>query len=84
NPSLIGVLIECDPSVKAIILKYDRLQNNEYIVEDLEGDDRYLVVKESQLASLKIRLAKAWIFTANKRLQELDGKLMQPEESESE
>ncbi|EGE07704.1 hypothetical protein TEQG_06687 [Trichophyton equinum CBS 127.97] len=60
-----GVLIECDPSVKAIILKYDRLQNNEYIVEDLEGDDRYLVVKESQLASLKIRLAKAWIFTAN-------------------
>ncbi|DAA75623.1 TPA_exp: hypothetical protein A8136_1697 [Trichophyton benhamiae CBS 112371] len=70
-----GVLIECDPSVKAIILKYDRLQNNEYIVEDLEGDDRYLVVKESQLASLKIRLAKAW---------ELDGKLMQPEESESE
>ncbi|KMQ42936.1 RNA polymerase II transcription factor B subunit 5 [Trichophyton violaceum] len=56
-----GVLIECDPSVKAIILKYDRLQNNEYIVEDLEGDDRYLVVKESQLANLKIRLAKAWI-----------------------
>ncbi|EEQ31206.1 TFIIH complex subunit tfb5 [Microsporum canis] len=68
-----GVLIECDPSVKAIILKYDKLQNNEYIVEDLEGDDRYLVIKESQLASLKIRLAK-----------ELDGKLMQPEESESE
>ncbi|KAK2818457.1 TFIIH complex subunit tfb5 [Arthroderma sp. PD_2] len=68
-----GVLIECDPSVKAIIIKYDKLQNNEYIVEDLEGDDRYLVVKESQLASLKIRLTK-----------ELDNKLMQPEESESE
>ncbi|EZG04331.1 hypothetical protein H106_05983 [Trichophyton rubrum CBS 735.88] len=75
-----GVLIECDPSVKAIILKYDRLQNNEYIVEDLEGDDRYLVVKESQLANLKIRLAKAWISPQT----ELDGKLMQPEESESE
>lgn len=55
------MLIECDPSVKAIILKYDKLQNNEYIVEDLEGDDRYLVIKESQLASLKIRLAKVCI-----------------------
>ncbi|KAK2747978.1 TFIIH complex subunit tfb5 [Myotisia sp. PD_48] len=66
-----GVLIECDPSVKAIILKYDE-ERHDYIVEDLD-DDRYLVIKESQLANLKRRLA-----------QELDGKLMQPEESESE
>ncbi|PLN84756.1 RNA polymerase II transcription factor B subunit 5 [Aspergillus taichungensis] len=66
-----GVLIECDPSVKAIILKYDE-ERHDYIVEDLD-DDRHLVIKESQLANLKYRLGK-----------ELDDKVMQPDESESE
>ncbi|KKK25572.1 hypothetical protein AOCH_000103 [Aspergillus ochraceoroseus] len=67
----IGVLIECDPSVKAIILKYDE-ERHDYIVEDLD-DDRHLVIKESQLQNLKARLGR-----------ELDEKVMQPEESESE
>ncbi|PLB53488.1 RNA polymerase II transcription factor B subunit 5 [Aspergillus steynii IBT 23096] len=66
-----GVLIECDPSVKAIILKYDE-ERHDYIVEDLD-DDRHLVIKESQLENLKYRLGK-----------ELDDKVMQPNESESE
>ncbi|KAJ9210686.1 hypothetical protein DTO166G4_7746 [Paecilomyces variotii] len=66
-----GVLIECDPSVKAIILKYDE-ERHDYIVEDLD-DDRHLVIKESQLLNLKARLGR-----------ELDEKVMQPEESESE
>ncbi|BCR98460.1 RNA polymerase II transcription factor B subunit 5 [Aspergillus awamori] len=66
-----GVLIECDPSVKAIILKYDE-ERHDYIVEDLD-DDRHLVIKESQLQNLKARLTK-----------ELDDKVMQPDESESE
>ncbi|ODM14759.1 RNA polymerase II transcription factor B subunit 5 [Aspergillus cristatus] len=66
-----GVLIECDPSVKAIILKYDE-ERHDYIVEDLD-DDRHLVIKESQLQNLKLRLGK-----------DLDEKLMQPDESESE
>ncbi|EAW09979.1 TFIIH complex subunit TFB5 [Aspergillus clavatus NRRL 1] len=66
-----GVLIECDPSVKAIILKYDE-ERHDYIVEDLD-DDRHLVIKESQLQNLKERLGR-----------ELDEKVMQPEESESE
>jgi TFIIH basal transcription factor complex TTD-A subunit len=51
-----GVLIECDPSVKAIILKYDE-ERHDYIVEDLD-DDRHLVIKESQLQNLKIRLGR--------------------------
>ena len=51
-----GVLIECDPSVKAIILKYDEEQHD-YIVEDLD-DDRHLVIKESQLQNLRDRLGK--------------------------
>ncbi|KMU76749.1 RNA polymerase 2 transcription factor B subunit 5 [Coccidioides immitis RMSCC 3703] len=71
QPAGQGVLIECDPSVKAIILKYDE-ERHDYIVEDLD-DDRHLVVKESQLQNLKMRLSR-----------ELDEKVMQPEESESE
>ena len=85
-----GVLIECDPSVKAIILKYDEEQHD-YIVEDLD-DDRHLVIKESQLQNLKDRLGKVrrpgehieMDILANPALQDLDEKLMQPEESESE
>lgn len=51
-----GVLIECDPSVKAIILKYDE-ERHDYVVEDLD-DERHLVIKESQLQNLKARLGK--------------------------
>ncbi|CAO1600408.1 MAG: hypothetical protein L6R36_007246 [Xanthoria steineri] len=48
-----GVLVECDPSIKAIILKIDQ-DKHDYIVEDL--DDQHLVIKESQLPRLKERL----------------------------
>ena len=48
-----GVLVECDPSIKAIILKIDQ-DKHDYIVEDL--DDQTLVIKESQLQRLKGRL----------------------------
>ncbi|KAI9806719.1 MAG: hypothetical protein M1825_006176 [Sarcosagium campestre] len=48
-----GVLVECDPSIKAIILKLDAARH-EYIIEDL--DDQTLVVKESKLKELKIML----------------------------
>ncbi|KAI4125568.1 MAG: hypothetical protein LQ338_004172 [Usnochroma carphineum] len=48
-----GVLIECDPSIKAIILKIDQ-EFHDYIVEDL--DDQTLVIKESQLPRLRERL----------------------------
>lgn len=48
-----GVLVECDPSIKAIILKIDQ-EKHDFIVEDL--DDQTLVIKESQLQKLKARL----------------------------
>ncbi|KAL8697231.1 MAG: hypothetical protein Q9201_007232 [Fulgogasparrea decipioides] len=51
-----GVLIECDPSIKAIILKIDQ-EHHDYIVEDL--DDQTLVIKESQLPRLKEKLEEA-------------------------
>ncbi|KAJ5155129.1 uncharacterized protein N7459_000138 [Penicillium hispanicum] len=66
-----GLLIECDPSIKSMILKYDE-ERHDYIVEDLD-DENHLVIKESQLQNLKIRLD-----------QDLDEKIMQLDESESE
>ncbi|CAF9917766.1 MAG: hypothetical protein HETSPECPRED_003584 [Heterodermia speciosa] len=48
-----GVLVECDPAIKAIILKIDQ-EKNEYIVEDL--DDTHLMVKDSKVQALKAKL----------------------------
>lgn len=45
--------MECDPSIKAIIVKIDA-EDHAYIVEEL--DDQTLVVKENMLASLKRKL----------------------------
>lgn len=53
-----GVLVECDASIKAIILKIDQ-DKHDYIVEDL--DDHTLVIKENQLSSLKARLEEVSI-----------------------
>jgi len=50
----LGLLIECDPSIKSMILKYDE-ERHDYIVEDLD-DENHLVIKESQLQNLKVRL----------------------------
>ncbi|KZF26220.1 RNA polymerase II transcription factor B subunit 5 [Xylona heveae TC161] len=65
-----GVLVQCDPSIKAIILKIDAL-DHDFIVEDL--DDQTLVVKESKLVELKQRLE-----------DELSNTQQMPEESGSE
>jgi len=51
-----GVLVECDPSIKAIIVKIDSEQND-FIVEEL--DDQTLVIKEGMVQTLKMRLEDA-------------------------
>lgn len=48
-----GVLIECDPSIKSIIVNIDS-DNHDFIIEDL--DDERVVVKENMVALLKQRL----------------------------
>ncbi|CAG8980034.1 hypothetical protein HYALB_00009243 [Hymenoscyphus albidus] len=48
-----GVLIECDPSIKAIIMKIDS-ESHHFVVEEL--DDQTLVIKENMLGELKRRL----------------------------
>ena len=49
-----GVLVECDPSIRAIIVKIDQENNNEFIVHDL--DEQTLLVREAQLPLLKQKL----------------------------
>ncbi|KAK5171665.1 hypothetical protein LTR04_000030 [Oleoguttula sp. CCFEE 6159] len=48
-----GVLVQCDPSIKAIINKIDA-ERNDYIIEDI--DDETCVVKESKYKELQERL----------------------------
>ncbi|KAI6752826.1 hypothetical protein HG530_013578 [Fusarium avenaceum] len=48
-----GVLIECDPSIKSIIVSIDSA-NHDYIIEDL--DDERVVVKENMVSMLKAKL----------------------------
>jgi len=45
--------VECDPSIKSIIVKIDS-EDHAFIVEEL--DDQTLVVKENMLSILKMRL----------------------------
>jgi len=48
-----GVLVECDASIKAIIVKIDSVRHD-YIIEEL--DDGTLVIKENMLKQLKLQL----------------------------
>ncbi|OBT39957.1 hypothetical protein VE00_09450 [Pseudogymnoascus sp. WSF 3629] len=48
-----GVLVECDPSIKAIIVQLDS-DRNDFIVEEL--DDQTLVINEAKLGTLKMAL----------------------------
>lgn len=78
-----------------MILKYDE-ERHDYIVEDLD-DENHLVIKESQLQNLKARLDQVCphlsslsqcslqqSHAASDTLQDLDEKIMQLEESETE
>jgi len=50
------VLVQCDPSIKAMICRIDEIAQEKFIIEDL--DDETVVVKESKLAQLKDELNK--------------------------
>jgi TFIIH basal transcription factor complex TTD-A subunit len=51
--TLAGVLIECEPAIKSIIVHLDSA-NNDIIIEDL--DETHLVVKENMVQVLKQKL----------------------------
>ncbi|KAJ9150044.1 hypothetical protein NKR19_g5467 [Coniochaeta hoffmannii] len=48
-----GVLVECEPSIKSIIINIDR-KNHDYIIEDL--DETHLVIQENMIANLKMHI----------------------------
>jgi len=48
------VLVECDASIKAIIVKINSEDGNIYIIEDI--DDEHVLIQESKHAQLKARL----------------------------
>lgn len=49
-----GVLVECDPSIKAIISRINDQHNHEFIVEDI--DDEHVLIKNHKLDELKLLL----------------------------
>lgn len=51
GPLPTGVLVECDPSIKSIIVNIDTKSGHEYIIDDL--DDEHVVIKETMLQKLK-------------------------------
>ena len=46
-----GVLVECDPSIKAILLKIDTDHQQDFIIEDI--DDEHVLVKSNKHDMLK-------------------------------
>jgi len=66
-----GVLVHCDASIKAIILKIDSEDGDIYVIDDI--DDEHILIQESKHAQLKARL--------NATLKDT---VREPEESESE
>lgn len=61
SPAFTGVLIECDPSIKSIIVNIDS-DNHDFIIEDL--DDERVVVKENMVDLLKAKLEDVRCFFA--------------------
>ncbi|KAK0735661.1 TFIIH subunit TTDA/Tfb5 [Apiosordaria backusii] len=50
-----GVLIECEPAIKSILIHIDSTElNNDAIIEDL--DETHLMVKEAMVKTLQSRL----------------------------
>ncbi|KAL2159673.1 hypothetical protein VTH06DRAFT_2242 [Thermothelomyces fergusii] len=49
-----GVLVECEPAIKSILVHIDSTHHHGFIIEDL--DETHLFVKETMLHSLKEKL----------------------------
>lgn len=48
------MLVECDPSIKAIIIRINEQRNHEIIVEDI--DDEHVLIKKDKHEELKFLL----------------------------
>lgn len=49
-----GVLVECDPSIKAIIMRINEQQGHDIVIEDI--DDEHVLIKSAKHEDLKFLL----------------------------
>ena len=61
-----GVLVECDPSIKAIIEKINS-EKHDFLIENL--GDELVVIKEAKMEELKTRLDQVFCVTRLQCLQ---------------
>lgn len=52
--TVLGTLVKCDASIKAMLVDIDSKNGNEYIIEEL--DEEHILVKETKVHELKGRL----------------------------
>lgn len=83
--------MQCDPSIKAIILQINAEQKNDIVIEDI--DDEHVLIKTAKHQELKrllnqVRLTYASDLTTARALimgtQRLEDSVRKQEESESE
>ena len=51
---MIGTLVKCDASIKAMLVDIDSKNNNDFIIEEL--DEEHILVMETKINELKSRL----------------------------
>lgn len=51
---VLGTLVKCDASIKAMLVDIDNRNQNDFIIEDL--DEEHLLVKDTKVGALKARL----------------------------
>ncbi|KAM3425118.1 General transcription and DNA repair factor IIH subunit TFB5 [Cercospora zeina] len=52
--AMAGVLVQCDPSIKAIIVRIDQQNQHSFIIEDI--DDEHVLVHAKKHDEVKMRL----------------------------
>lgn len=58
-----GVLVQCDPSIKAIIVKIDTEHGNDFIVQDI--DDETVLIQSQKKDALQVLLKEVRWFRTN-------------------
>lgn len=66
-----GVLVECEPAIKSILVHIDSTHHHDFIIEDL--DETHLFVKETMLQVLKSKLEEVSRLFLHLLLNEADG-----------
>ncbi|KAK5120723.1 hypothetical protein LTR85_006081 [Meristemomyces frigidus] len=55
--AIAGVLVECDPSIKAILVKIDAEHHHDFIIQEI--DDEHLLIQSDKHEALKQLLRDA-------------------------